>query len=53
MTLQGKEISEQEQLVRAEIPNAKTLAAMEELESGKGKRVATIAELMAELNAEN
>ena len=32
------------------IPNAKTLAAMKELESGKGKRFKSVKKLMADLN---
>jgi antitoxin component of RelBE/YafQ-DinJ toxin-antitoxin module len=35
-----------------EVPNAETIAAIEELRAGKGERV-TIEEIMAELNAEN
>jgi len=38
---------------RIKEPNAESLAAIEELDSGKGKRVATVEELMAELNAED
>lgn len=33
------------------VPNAKTRAAMEELERGGGKSFATVADLMADLNA--
>ena len=38
--------------VRGMEPNAESRAAIEELEFGQGKRVATVEELMAELNAE-
>lgn len=33
-------------------PNAETLAAIDELESGKGKRFATVDELFADLEAD-
>ena len=33
------------------VPNAETLAAIEELERGKGRSFATVADLMADLNA--
>ena len=33
------------------LPNAKTLAAIEELERGKGRSFATVEDLMADLNA--
>jgi DNA-damage-inducible protein J len=35
------------------VPNAETRAAMAELEKGVGKSVDTVAELMADLNAED
>lgn len=35
----------------ARVPNAATVAAMEELERGGGKSFATVEELMADLNA--
>jgi DNA-damage-inducible protein J len=35
------------------VPNAETRAAMAELEKGAGKSVDTVAELMADLNAED
>ena len=35
------------------VPNATTRKAIEELEAGKGKRVNTIEELMAELDADD
>lgn len=35
------------------VPNAETIAAMSELESGKGKSFATIEALMADLNADD
>ena len=35
------------------VPNATTRKAIEELETGKGKRTNTINELMADLNAED
>lgn len=35
------------------VPNAKTVAAMRELESGGGKSSSSVAELMAELEAED
>ena len=35
------------------IPNATTIAAMKELRQGKGKRFATVEELMADLNADD
>ena len=35
------------------VPNAETIAAMAELESGKGKSFATIEALMADLNADD
>ncbi len=41
-----------ERPVRGMEPNAESRAAIKELESGLGKRVATVEELMAELNAE-
>jgi DNA-damage-inducible protein J len=34
-------------------PNAETIAAMMEAREGKGKRFATVAELMADLNADD
>lgn len=36
----------------AKRPNAETLAALEELESGKGKRFATVDELITDLEAD-
>lgn len=36
----------------AKRPNAETIAALEELESGKGKRFASVDELIADLEAE-
>lgn len=35
------------------VPNKETLAAMDELESGGGKSFSSVAELMADLNAED
>jgi len=35
------------------VPNAETRSAMAELEQGKGKSLDTVAELMADLNAED
>lgn len=35
------------------IPNAKTIAAMEELMRGEGKSFSSIADLMADLNADD
>ena len=35
------------------VPNAATLEAMAELEAGKGKKSNTVAELMADLNADD
>lgn len=35
------------------VPNAETMAAMAELESGKGKSFATVEALMADLNADD
>jgi DNA-damage-inducible protein J len=35
------------------VPNAKTRAAMKELESGRGVRVGNVAGLMADLNADD
>jgi DNA-damage-inducible protein J len=35
------------------IPNAETLAAMKELETGEGKRFDGVEDLMADLNAED
>lgn len=35
------------------VPNATTLEAMAELEAGKGKRFASVKELMADLNADD
>lgn len=37
----------------AKVPNAETAAAMQELERGEGKRFATVADLMADLNADD
>jgi DNA-damage-inducible protein J len=37
----------------AKVPNAETVAAMQELERGEGKRFATVADLMADLNADD
>jgi hypothetical protein len=34
-------------------PNAETLAAMQELEEGQGKRCDTVEELMADLNSDD
>jgi DNA-damage-inducible protein J len=34
-------------------PNAETKAAMQELEHGQGKRLATVADLMTDLNADD
>lgn len=36
-----------------DVPNEVTIAAIKELEAGNGKRVATLAELMADLEAED
>ncbi|MEA3390712.1 MAG: type II toxin-antitoxin system RelB/DinJ family antitoxin [Pseudomonadota bacterium] len=35
------------------VPNAETIAAMKEAREGKGKRFATVEELMADLNADD
>ena len=35
------------------VPNKKTLRAIAELEAGKGKKFGTVAELMADLNADD
>ncbi len=35
------------------VPNSKTRKAIKELESGKGKRVKTVNDLMADLNADD
>jgi len=35
------------------VPNAKTRKAIAELESGKGKKFTTVADLMADLNADD
>jgi DNA-damage-inducible protein J len=35
------------------IPNETTIQAMKEARNGKGKRFATVADLMADLNADN
>ena len=35
------------------VPNAKTRKAIAELESGKGKRLSTVDDLMADLNADD
>ncbi len=35
------------------VPNAETIAAMQELERGGGKSFATVADLMADLNADD
>lgn len=45
----------QEQAVPFEVrvPNAKTAAAMRELESGGGRSFSSVADLMADLNAED
>jgi DNA-damage-inducible protein J len=37
----------------ARVPNAETVAAMEELERGEGKRFATVAALTADLDADD
>jgi DNA-damage-inducible protein J len=37
----------------ARVPNAETVAAKEELERGEGRRVASVADLMADLNADD
>jgi DNA-damage-inducible protein J len=37
----------------ARVPNAETIAAMEELERGEGKSFATVADLMADLDADD
>lgn len=37
----------------ARVPNAETVAAIEELERGGGKKFATVADLMADLNADD
>lgn len=34
------------------VPNAETVAAMQEIEQGKGVRFASVADLMADLNAD-
>ncbi len=52
MSKGSKKKPKEERPVRGVEPNAETRAAMEELESDQGKRVATVEELMAELNAE-
>jgi len=53
MSQENKKKTKEERPVRGMEPNAETRAAMDELESGQGKRVATIEELMAELKAED
>ena len=35
------------------VPNEETVAAMAELEQGKGRRARTVADLMADLNADD
>ncbi|MFZ1430001.1 MAG: type II toxin-antitoxin system RelB/DinJ family antitoxin [Geminicoccaceae bacterium] len=35
------------------VPNAETVAAMQEIEQGKGVRFASVADLMADLNADD
>jgi antitoxin component of RelBE/YafQ-DinJ toxin-antitoxin module len=52
MSQESKKESKRDRPIRGPEPNAETRAAIEELESGKGKRAATVEELMAELNAE-
>lgn len=37
----------------AKVPNAETVAAMEEARSGTGKRFASVADLMADLNSDD
>ncbi len=48
-----KRTPKKERPARGTEPNAESRAAIEELESGQGKRVATVEELMAELNADD
>jgi DNA-damage-inducible protein J len=37
----------------ARVPNAETVAAKEELERGEGRKFASVADLMADLNADD
>jgi antitoxin component of RelBE/YafQ-DinJ toxin-antitoxin module len=53
MEQNGEKITGGKRPVRVKKPNAETLAAMEELESGKGDRAANVAEMMAKLNADD
>jgi hypothetical protein len=53
MSQKSKKKPKNEQPAQGMEPNAESRAAIEELESGQGKRVSTVEELMAELNAED
>lgn len=53
MSQENKKKLKEERPIRGPEPNAETRAAMEELESGQGKRVATVEELMKEANSED
>jgi uncharacterized protein with WD repeat len=53
MSQKSEKTPKKERKIRGMEPNAESRAAMEELESGQGKRVSTVEELMAELNAED
>jgi DNA-damage-inducible protein J len=47
-------VAEERQLpFEVKVPNAKTRKAIEELESGKGKRFKSVAALMADLHADD
>ena len=47
-------VAEQQKLpFEADVPNAETRAAMQELERGEGKRIASVAALMTDLNADD
>jgi hypothetical protein len=53
MGQEGEKRTERKRPIRVKKPNAETLAAMEELEAGKGERAASVAEMMAKLNADD
>ena len=53
MGQKGEKSTERTRPARIKKPNAETLAAIEELEAGKGEKAASVAEMMAKLNADD
>jgi hypothetical protein len=49
----GEKRTDRNRPVRVKKPNAETLAAIVELEAGKGKKAASVAEMVASLQRDN